>query len=208
MKKTITKISVLVLLAILLASCTTLAGNDTGEPESNEPANAEEPSVATEQPMPTATLAPMGTEPAVLPTPESTQEVETVYIDLNTVYAEVVSSLPEGAALFNPAEKMRLGEVYPVEVRVVPVSVQRTGRPGCWAFPDDSGVRCSILVSFTRGGEIKKAIPVNGLEGIVQEVVIINHTEGEVFEGFFGDWLHFCQGDHVVVSSMIDTDGN
>jgi len=81
--------------------------------------------------------------------------------------------------------------------------------PPLHPLPQGEGRSIGVaLIPVHRGGEIKKAIPVNSLEGIVQEVVIIDHTEGEVVEGFFGDWLHFCQGDHVVVSSMIDPDGN
>ena len=99
--------------------------NVAGEPseeEPSEPVDAGDLPEPTMQIMPTATIdvSPpgMGGQPPAAPT----QEIETVRIDLNTVYAEVVSGLPEGSALFNPAEEMRLGDVYPVEVRVVPVS--------------------------------------------------------------------------------------
>jgi hypothetical protein len=51
-------------------------------------------------------------------------ETETVYIDLNTVFAEVVEGLPAGSALFNPAKVMKQGKVYEVEVRISPVSAE------------------------------------------------------------------------------------
>ncbi len=69
-------------------------------------------------PIPTATQALVLTGEAPLPT----EEVQTVYIDLNMVYAEVVAGLPQGSALFNPPEEMKLGKEFLVEVRVVPVT--------------------------------------------------------------------------------------
>lgn len=47
-----------------------------------------------------------------------------ISMDLNSVFAEVVGSLPQGSALFNPPEEMRLGEAHAVEVRIVPVTEQ------------------------------------------------------------------------------------
>ncbi|MBN2043745.1 MAG: hypothetical protein JW757_01895 [Anaerolineales bacterium] len=148
MKRSICLLIALMLLVILLVSCMTLSANETSvntteEPAGEEPSEAEntaELPVPTMQLKPTATPVVSMTQPAVQPTPAPTEQVETVHIDLNTVYAEVVSSLPEGAALFNPAASMRLGKVYPVEVRVAPVSSKE--------IEDDEDVIATLTVGM------------------------------------------------------------
>jgi hypothetical protein len=109
----------ILLLALTLAACgveendTIDPGNSAAEPS---PPPEEEPGFdPTPTPPTTATPPPIGDqEPA--PTPQS------VSLDLNTIYAEVVESLPQGSALFDPPEGMRQGALIPVEVRVVPVT--------------------------------------------------------------------------------------
>ena len=111
---------VMIILLIVQAACTTLDSAEPGNSaslENNEPAeNEPEYSPA---PLPTMTLS------ASVPTAEADEvpnPTQVVSIDLNTIYAEVIDNLPSGSALFNPAETMRMGEIYPVEVRVVPVT--------------------------------------------------------------------------------------
>lgn len=85
----------------------------------------------TMSPAPTNTLAPMqgpastatefvlgmgGSPGEANPTPI------VVSMDLNSVFEEVVASLPQGSALFNPPAEMRLGEPHTIEVRIVPVT--------------------------------------------------------------------------------------
>jgi hypothetical protein len=99
-------------------------GNGYYEDEAAEPSYDEEPAQAlpTELPSPTATLALTelptngGGEIDPAPTPVA------ISMDLNSIYARVVEELPQGSALFNPPEKMRVGEVKLVEVRVVPMT--------------------------------------------------------------------------------------
>ena len=96
------------------------SSNYTQMPPAEEPVEEEPGDIpqATEMPMPTQTLPEAGSAATLAPT----EEAQEVVIDLNTVYAEVVAGLPEGSALFNPPETMRLGKEFLVEVRVVPVT--------------------------------------------------------------------------------------
>ncbi len=112
-----------VLLLGVLSACATIGEENAGEPlQMTEPADAApeglpEPSELAPSATPLPTLpAPGGGPTDVSPTPVA------VSLDLNTIYAEVVDSLPVGSALFNPAEEMRQGQVYEVEVRVAPVT--------------------------------------------------------------------------------------
>lgn len=113
---------IILLLALIAAACGAAPNNypnyESNDNTASEP--AEDEPAATMLPMPTMTVSvPLpdtggGESPA--PTPIA------ISMDLNTVYREVVASLPQGSALFNPPEQMRLGETKTVEVRVVPVT--------------------------------------------------------------------------------------
>ena len=118
----INSLLIVLLLALVVAACGAAADvypsdNTAAEPSDDEPAMMPTPTM---MPMPTMTVsAPLpdtggGESPA--PTPIA------ISMDLNTIYQEVVASLPVGSALFNPPERMRQGETKMVEVRVVPVT--------------------------------------------------------------------------------------
>ena len=113
----------LVLLLGVLSACATFGEENAGEPvQMTEPADA----AADDLPEPSE-LAPSASPFPIIPTagggpPDASPTPVAVSLDLNTIYAEVIESLPVGSALFNPAEEMRQGQVYEVEVRVAPVT--------------------------------------------------------------------------------------
>jgi len=125
MKKWMSLLLIFGVLLLMLAGCMSVGETNEApnapaneEPAEEEPGDILEPTEAI-LPTQTASLPDTGGVPA---TPAPTEEVQTIVIDLNTVYAEVVAGLPQGSALFNPPGMMRLGEEYLVEVRVVPVT--------------------------------------------------------------------------------------
>lgn len=144
--------------ALLLSGC---GGGDAGyyedyynEPAENEPAD-DDAAVATMLPQPTMTVAgsgaPTSTLEVLIPVTGGGDEnaVPTpiaISMDLNTVYQEVVASLPQGSALFNPPEQMRQGETKTVEVRVVPVTEEE--------IEEDEEVQATLTADFETGQEV------------------------------------------------------
>lgn len=117
---------IIVLLALIAAACGAAPGNNY--PDYADDNTASEPGEDEPAIMPTSTMMPMPTMTISSTLPNTgggespVQTPITISMDLNTVYREVVASLPQGSALFNPPEQMRLGETKAVEVRVVPVT--------------------------------------------------------------------------------------
>ena len=117
---------ILVVLLILSLACGLGSAGDDWEGNLAEEPYYEDEAPAMEAPTitpePTATLMTTqlpstgagGDDPA--PTPVA------VSMDLNSVYARVIESLPQGSALFNPPATMKVGDVELVEVRVVPMT--------------------------------------------------------------------------------------
>jgi hypothetical protein len=96
-----------------------------------------------DEPLPTSTvLIPNtgGGDDGPTPTPIA------ISMDLNTVYQQVIASLPQGSALFNPTEKMRLGEVETVEVRVVPITESQ--------IEESDEVKATLTTDFEGGQEV------------------------------------------------------
>ena len=113
-------LQVVILLWVAIA-CSTFLYEDSAAPANEEPVDVYEPA-----PTETLTAPPEQTDVpplGIFPGNETKEPPsQTVSLDLNTIYAEVVESLPLGSALFDPESEMRQGEVYTVEVRVSPVS--------------------------------------------------------------------------------------
>ena len=145
---------IFLVLALLVQACG--AAPDT-YPVNNEPANtenepAEEEPAADDDVMTTA--MPMPTMIAGIAVPDAGADGSessiptpvTVRVDLNTVYQEVVASLPQGSALFNPAETMRQGDTKTVEVRVVPVTEEE--------IEQDEELQATLTADFDEDQEV------------------------------------------------------
>lgn len=149
----------LVVFAVVVAACATggaaPSDNDVSAvPTSTQVAGLPE-QTETMPPLPTSTLLPPTMPAAYTATPndgsggggeEPAPTPIAISMDLNTVYQEVIASLPQGSALFNPPKQMRLGEAKTVEVRVVPVTEQQ--------IEEDENVKATLTVDFDTGQEV------------------------------------------------------
>ena len=163
---------VILLLALLALACVQAASAPNGEPADyyypgyedydNAPAEVDDDlPAATQMPQPTAS-PPATQTPDTGGGPTNTPEVFipvtgggdesaaptpiVMAMDLNTVYQEVVGSLPQGSALFNPPEQMRLGDTQTVEVRVVPVTEEQ--------IEEDTEIQATLTADFESGQEV------------------------------------------------------
>jgi len=129
---------VAIILILLGLACQTSASSlpDADQNYADEPADS--PPLEATLSLPTMTPERTATAAGVLPTAttlsvyvpvtsggeEVTATPMVVSMDLNSAFEQVVASLPQGSALFNPPEEMRLGEMHTIEVRLVPVTEQ------------------------------------------------------------------------------------
>lgn len=123
------------------------AAENSYEPVAEEPDEAETPT-----PFPTPTAP-----PEVIPLPTASADGESpeptpiaISMDLNTVYSRVVESLPEGSALFNPPETMRVGETKVVEVRVVPMTEEE--------IEQDDQIRATLTANLDVAEDVDEVV--------------------------------------------------